>query len=288
MAETGVVLVSWHSGDVLRGALAALPADLEVVVIDNAAEEGFAKALQAVRPGVRVIVPGRNLGFGQACNLGAAELGKADILLLNPDARIDAAGLGCLADALGADSRLAAVGPAVQDHSGSWERTWGADPAFVSEWSERRRGRTTPNRPVGVRDVPWLSACCLLVRREAWDAVGGFDPGYFLYYEDADLCRRMREEGWRLRLVPDARAEHIRGVATRALGHRLEWYRRQGQVRYYRRFNGPVDRFLLALRLAVVLLPRCVAGPEQSFWRALLRRLAGAQSPVASADAPPG
>lgn len=286
MAAIGVVIVSWHAGAMLREALGALPHGVPVVVVDNAGEAGLAERIAAVRPDVRLLVPSRNLGFGQACNLGAAALGEVDVLLLNPDACVDGGALALLCAALDADPGLAAVGPAVRGQDGMWERTWGEDPGFRTEWAERRQGRTVAERPREARDVAWLSGCCLLVRRAAWDAVGGFDPGYFLYYEDADICRRLRAGGGRIRYLPEAVAEHARGAVTGTLGHRLAWYRRQGQVRYYRRFNGRLDRLMLGLRLAAVILPRCVAGRDRAFWRALARRLLEAQPPVAEADAP--
>jgi len=286
LAATGVVIVSWQAGAMLCDALEALPDGVPVVVVDNAGETGLAERVQAVRPDVRLLVPGRNLGFGQACNLGAAALGEADVLLLNPDARLDGAALETLRAALDADPGIAAVGPAVRGPDGMWERTWGEDPGFRAEWAERRQGRTVAERPHEARDVAWLSGCCLLVRRGAWDAVGGFDPGYFLYYEDADLCRRLRAWGGRICFLPRAVVCHARGAVTGSLGHRLAWYRRQGQVRYYRRFNGRADRFLLGLRLAAVILPRCLAGRDRAFWRALGRRLLLAQPDVAEADAP--
>ncbi|MEB3299792.1 MAG: glycosyltransferase family 2 protein [Candidatus Sericytochromatia bacterium] len=284
--RVGVVLVSWHSGDTLAPCLASLPASAEVVVVDNAGEAGFAERLERLRPGTRLLVPGRNLGFGRACNLGVADLATEFVLLLNPDARLEPGALALLVEVLRDDPSLAAVGPAVAAAEGGWERTWGEDPSFFAEWRERRRGRTTANRPTASRHVPWLSGCCVLLRRAVFEEVGGFDPGYFLYYEDADLGRRMRYAGFRLCLWPTAGAWHGRGASTGRLGMGLDWYRRQSQVRYYRKFNGPLDRLALALRLAMVLLPRCLHGPDAAHGRALLRRLIGTRVEVAEADFP--
>ncbi|MEB3203429.1 MAG: glycosyltransferase, partial [Candidatus Sericytochromatia bacterium] len=147
MAATGVVIVTWHAGAMLHEALGALPQGVPVVVVDNAGEVGLAERIEAVRPDVRLLVPGRNLGFGQACNLGAAALGEVDVLLLNPDASVDGGALALLCAALDADPGLAAVGPAVRGQDGMWERTWGEDPGFRTEWAERRQGRTVAERP---------------------------------------------------------------------------------------------------------------------------------------------
>ena len=170
-------------------------------MVDNASADGTAAFVRERFPRCRVIEPGENLGFGRACNLAARESASEHILLLNPDAWVDApcverlrgamagdasAGLGGAASLLprrpaavqlGADDRdLRRSGAALRNRFES--RAWVHDalPRVVRGWA----------------DPGWYTAACGLVRRRAWDEVDGFDPGFFLYFEDADLGLRLR------------------------------------------------------------------------------------------------
>jgi GT2 family glycosyltransferase len=207
-----VVLVCRDHAAALPGTLAALEDQVstedEVVVVDNASQDGTPGAARAVAPWARVVETGANLGFAGGCNVGVGASAAPLILLLNPDT---VPAPGCL-DALRA---CAAAQPA-----------WGAWQALVMlEGSERVNsagnhvhflgfgwagGLDEPVVTVGTqrREVAFASGAAMLVRREAWEAVGGFDDRYFMYGEDLDLCLRLRLAGWSVGLEPAARVVH--------------------------------------------------------------------------------
>lgn len=228
------VLVSWNSALHLPAALGSLPPGVPAVVVDNASADGSAEVAQAA--GARVIRAGKNLGFGPACNLGAAaEPRSRAILLLNPDAALvdGAKAVAHLLEALDADSSLAAAAPALTGDGqelfqlrrlptlGSIareaflvNRLWPGNPGLARE--------RYLDRP---RDVPFdaeqPAAAALLVRREAWEALGGFDPAFVpAWFEDVDLCARILARGWKVRFVPGARATHAGGTTMKALAYR--------------------------------------------------------------------
>jgi len=200
-------------------------------------------------PGVTVVAGESNVGFGAACNRGAALVAPAaDLLLfLNPDARITAAGLLRLAGHLDAHPRAGLVGPRLwrdgQPLPSSGER--------ATLRSELRRyapgtlARRLPNRRHDPhRDltgpVAYVEGACMLARRTAFDEVGGFDPAYFLFFEELDIADRLRACGWTVELVADAAAEHEVAASRRSTGDDSRPVLVESTVRYLAKHRGPV------------------------------------------------
>lgn len=245
-------------------------AGLETVVVDNASTDGSPAAVReledqdpAPEPAVRLIASARNLGFGAACNLAARESGGRYLLLLNPDAWIDAMSLRRLVEAMESDSRLGVAAPGLRYPDGSLQLGWAPPVGVVGEAIQRFRNRfegsvwnhaLLPRLLRPLLGQGWFSAACLLVRRSAFEEVGGFDEGFFLYFEDADLGLRLARKGWRQRQVEGARAWHARGVSTGRPGTRLlspevERFYRASQLRYYDLHRPRRERSYLRRRL---------------------------------------
>ncbi|MGA7991190.1 MAG: glycosyltransferase, partial [Thermoanaerobaculia bacterium] len=261
-----VAIVSWNSAAHLPAAVKSVPAGVPLVVVDNASKDGSAQAARAA--GARVIDAGTNLGFGPACNLAAREGGPSEtILFLNPDAALvdGAAALAALLAALDADPALAAAAPRL---TGDGQEEFqlrrlprlGAilreallvDRLFPGNPGYRRDRYLDESREVPC-DVEQPAAAALLVRRAAFEAVGGFDPAFApAWFEDVDLCAKLHEGGWRIRYVPSARATHVGGVAMDAVPWRdfRPLYVRN-QFRYLAR-HAPV--FVRAVARAAMLL----------------------------------
>ncbi len=276
-----VLVVNHDSGRHLRDCLrrlhqlaadwpAAAAGGIELLVVDNASMDGSEKAVEESRRAleasplsVRLIDAGANLGFGAACNLGAADAGGRYLLLLNPDAWTDARSLRALWRALESDRRLAAAAPALVYPDGSPQFTWAPTVGVAGEAVQRlRNGFEAGAWNHGLLPAllgpflgpGWFSAACLLLRRSAFEKAGGFDPGFFLYFEDADLGLRLARAGWRQRRVPGARATHVRGVTTgqpptRALRPEVELHYRASQLRYYDLHRPRWERAWLRRRL---------------------------------------
>ncbi len=275
-----------HLGRCLGSLAGRVGGGLEVVVVDNASTDGSAELARRQLPSARVLAQGSNLGFGAAVNLAAASSGGDDLLLLNPDAWLVDDCLDRLAAALAADSGLGAVAPRLEDPDGRPQPVWSPDRSLLGEALEAlRRGcvaRPRCDRPLErllrlALGPGWLTAACLLLRRAAFDAVGGFDPGYFLYFEDVDLGLRLRRHGFAEAVVEGARAVHV-GGGSRAPGPEVELHYRRSQLRYYRLHRPPWERRLL-LRWLRLRHRR----PEVAAW---LRAVAGDGEPAVTA--PPG
>ena len=224
---TGVdaVIVSYRSAATLRGCvapLAALP-DVHVTVVDNASPDASADAVAGL--GVDVVRSPRNGGFSYGCNLGAARGQAPYLLFLNPDARIDADSLAALRASLDSVPAAGLAAPRIiaEDGSLAWSlrrfprhRSTFAQALFLhrlrplAAWSDELvRDPAAYERP-GAPD--WVSGACMLVRRSAFEAVGGFDEDFFLYCEDTDLCRRLWEAGHSVRFDPDELLQMLAGA----------------------------------------------------------------------------
>lgn len=221
----GIIVVNYASAGLLAENLTATAAavpEARIVVVDNRStpEERARVEALSVANGWRLVPMDDNAGFGGGVNAGAAvafdELGVTDILLLNPDARIDGRSVAALAAATAEGPSVAS--PRVEDAAG---RVWfaGMD-VYLGDGSMGgpRRRREHPD----ARRLPWLSGACLWFTHEAWDLTGGFDDAYFLYWEDVDISVRAARAGARLLVVDDALAVHDEGGTHRASAQRPE------------------------------------------------------------------
>lgn len=257
-----VVVVAYNSRDTLRACLeplARLPW-VGVTVVDNACPEDSAGVVEDLP--VSIVRSPRNGGFAYGCNLGIAT-GSADlVLLLNPDADIDAASLTILVDALRADPSLAGVGPRTVDDAGELICTQRRFPRlrityaqglFVHRAAPGAAWADDKIRDPGAYERPgtpqWISGCCVLLRREAVVSVGGLDESFFLYSEETDLFKRLAAAGWRAGFEPRATSRHI-GFQS-AHPNATEPLRAVSRVRYTRKHHGRLAAALEALGVAL-------------------------------------
>ncbi|MFP5372218.1 MAG: glycosyltransferase family 2 protein, partial [Actinomycetes bacterium] len=217
--EVSVVIPNLDGGALLRAAVDTLLATpgpaLEVVVVDNGSRDGSADEAAARDTRVRVVRNDRNLGFAPACNQGASAATGRLLLFLNNDARITGRALDVLVASLD-DGRLWAVQPVmVREHEDGMLDSAGSQ--FT--WTGFLRHNTSV--PPGSGPVPIFAAkgACLLVRADRFRQVGGFHDPFFAYFEDSDLCWRLRLAGGDVALVPGVTVFHDTGGTTRRFFH---------------------------------------------------------------------
>ncbi|HET7292092.1 MAG TPA: glycosyltransferase family 2 protein [Vicinamibacteria bacterium] len=254
------LLVSWNAAHDLPAALASVEGVAEAIVVDNASDDGSAEV--ARRHGARVIANRDNRGFASAANQGLRETHTPLVLLLNPDAELRPGALDALRRTLDSIPRAAVVGPRTRNPDGTIQVSFGRDLTPASERRQRRLVLGVERRdPAILREVEdmasrprtpdWISGSCWLARRAALETVGLFDEGYFLYEEDADLCRRLRAAGWELAFTPDAEVVHRKGTSADRAGALARREYDRSHLRYYRKFNGRLATLLLRLSLAL-------------------------------------
>jgi len=260
-----VVVVSFEARETLLAGLGALRAHtslpLELVVVDNASTDGSADAVRASDPEALVIANAENVGFARACNQGWRASRAPHVLFLNPDAEVTPGAVETLARLLEDRPAVGAAGPRTRGSDGTIQVSAGPDLTPLAELRQRRLVLGVARREAQAlaqaealhareHDPAWISGSCLVVRRTALEAVGGFDERFFLYEEDADLCRRLREAGWRVVFTPEAEVKHHlgRSMSKAPRRARLEYHR--SHRLYYAKHNGPLSRTALRLLLA--------------------------------------
>jgi hypothetical protein len=222
MTDLSVVIVNWNTGDLLsqcvdslRRARPSFP--MEVIVLDNASTDGSACDLLWEGNGLRLITHTSNLGFARACNRGIAESHGRYVLLLNPDTQVFPGSLEAMLTFMDAHPEAGAAGPALLNPDGSLQPSGGRLPSLRGLLAIHllvARLLAPPEDPLRRRDfqrvaqVEEVSGACLVIRRSAWEAVGPLDEAYFLYFEEVDWCLRLKQQGWKVYYVPQARVIH--------------------------------------------------------------------------------
>jgi N-acetylglucosaminyl-diphospho-decaprenol L-rhamnosyltransferase len=231
-ARTGavaVVVVSYNTRECLRACLATVVAEspAEVVVVDNGSADGSVETVRREFPTARVIEDGSNPGYGAASNQGVAACDAPYVLLLNSDTLLRDGTLEALREYMDQHPRAALAGPRLVHADGSAHRSCYAFPSttfLILEHSPLRRvaGWIPPMRrryfidwsPAEARAVPWVHGAALMLRRSAFEAVGGFDPSFHMYYEEVDLAYRLAAAGWETHFAPVAEVTHVGGAST--------------------------------------------------------------------------
>jgi N-acetylglucosaminyl-diphospho-decaprenol L-rhamnosyltransferase len=276
-----VVVVAYHSAADLPACLDSIAAEGsgvvgQVLVVDNSADPEALEAARrvvAARPGDRLLDPGVNAGFGAGANRGVAATARSGApyaAILNPDTVIAPGALGRLVRELEARPALAAVGPQVRSLDGSIYPSARTFPSLVVAAGHALLGQLRPGNPftrryVGAGQPDWISGTAMVVRRTAFEAIGGFDEGYFMYVEDVDLCWRWRQAGWTVDRVDDAVVHHAIGRSSErapfamiAAHHRSLWRFARRSTRGPARAALPLVAIGLVARAAMVALRRTV------------------------------
>jgi N-acetylglucosaminyl-diphospho-decaprenol L-rhamnosyltransferase len=227
MIDLAIVIVSYNASDDLARTLDSLAADPPatphlVVVVDNASSDGSLELVRDRYPFARVIDAGANLGFSKANNIGIRATESELVLLLNSDTVVTAGAVDGLVADLRSHPEAAIAGPRLVDAGGRPEISIGPMIGPVNELRQKLTGalyergwgrvRRNVERLLSTpREVDWVSGACLLVRRVDAEAVGLLDERFFLYTEDVDFCASVRARGRRVRFVPSAEIQHLRG-----------------------------------------------------------------------------
>ena len=282
----GAVVVDHDAGPLLDGCVRSLLQDGAdpVVVVENGSAGSAAAALQdlpgdaLVAGSVRIVRPGRNVGFGAGVNRGLAALAGEPsppewILVSNPDLVVHPGALGALRQALVTERAWALVGPRIFTETGEVYPSVRNFPTFTDAAGHALLGlfrpenpftlRYNPGTPDGDRTLPagWVSGSCFLARRSALEELGGFDEAYFMYNEDMDLCWRAHDAGWGVGFAGTAEVTHVQGVSTARHPYRMMVAHHRSALRFtfrttkgWRRIALPLAALVLGARMAMATL----------------------------------
>jgi GT2 family glycosyltransferase len=279
--DCSVLVVTYNSRPFVADCIASVRATVrdhahEVVVVDNASHDGTAEMLRDAFPGLPVVDMGRNAGFSAANNRAFSSSSGRHVVLLNGDATVLPGALDTLIAFLDAHPRAGVVAPRLENPDGSDQGTARSFPTPAAALFGRRSPLTRlfPRNRFSRRylsgrvdehtepfEVDWVSGACLMIRRDVFELVGGLDDGFFMYWEDADLCRRVKDAGFGVWCVPDARVVHAEGGSRRGWPARQVRYFHRSAYRYYAKHHlagartvlRPVAAAALAARAALVI-----------------------------------
>jgi GT2 family glycosyltransferase len=282
--NVSVIYVSWNSASEILESIETLKQQTgalayEIIIVDNASPEGCERL---IRPDIHLVRSARNGGFGAGCNLGA-EYAKGDYLLfLNPDTRLRNDVLSALMDFLEKRRDAGAAGPLTLDENGSImfeagrslptllneflehstlafrfaQRSWAAKP-YLSRWDHR-----------STKQVEALLGACMMVRRDCFERLHGFDENFFLYSEEFDLCKRIRDIGFEVWYVHTARLLHKGKTSTlQRFGdvNRMVLQYLKSQHYYLRKHEGPVTAAMWRCMIAALYLVRFTVSRQAAF-----------------------
>lgn len=267
MTPMAVVVVNRNTREHLRACVKTIPPETEICVVDNASTDGSAEMVQAEFPNILVLADGINPGYGAGANKGIRATRAEYVLVLNSDTRLSPAALEVLSGYLDRNPRVGVAGSRLLNADGSEQAScfpfpgtlqWllENDPVgpllgFIPILRRKLYRFAPPKQPTA---VPWVLGAVLAIRREAFDQVGGFDEAVFLYYEEVDLCARLRAAGWEVHIVPDAEVVHFGAASTSQARASMAAEHFKSTLWFYRRYY---------------------AGARLAFWLLLMRSKMG-------------
>ncbi|MCZ6827807.1 MAG: glycosyltransferase family 2 protein [Gammaproteobacteria bacterium] len=226
--KLSIIIVNYRSWGHLQTALDALqadfPADWEIIVVDNESQAEPFHEFQASFPWVTFVAHAHNSGFGFGCNLGASRASGAALLFMNPDVIASCDDIGSLMQEKAAHPDVALISPKQLAPSGRPQKVFDDFPGLLNQskilkallrilWPSRFMDPRADYDALTYCD--WITGSCLLVSRENFDAIGGWSEDYWMYVEDADLCRRAHDLGLRVAYAPDVQVVHAHGGSSR-------------------------------------------------------------------------
>jgi len=226
--KLSIIIVNYRSWGHLQTALDTLqpdfPGDWEVIVIDNESQAEPFQQFQANFPWVTFVANAHNSGFGFGCNLGASRASGAALLFMNPDVVASCDAIGALMREKAEHPDVALISPKQLDSSGRPQKVFDDFPGILNQ-SKILKALLRVLRPSRFRDpraaydsltyCDWITGSCLLLSREHFDTIGGWSEDYWMYVEDADLCRRAHDLGLRVAYAPSVQVTHAHGGSSR-------------------------------------------------------------------------
>ncbi len=285
-----VIIVNYNGGAMLRDCLLSLQNSVldfpvEILVVDNSSCDGSPDMVQREFPLVKLVQCSENRGYARANNLGVRKSCGQYLVFLNPDTSVTPQALSILLKEIRDDPEASGVGPALLVRKGVYQVSFGRKVNFFSELLKKMflnfYFRRILRMKISKREVGWLSGACLLTKRNIVERVGLFDEDFFLYFEDIDLCFRIRQEKGRLFYIPEAEVFHKGGAITSERKLQSRYFYRKSQIYFYRKHNSILSLNLLRLYLLVcfclLFLGRSFRGQRdksmrQKFFRLLKQR----------------
>lgn len=279
-----VIVVAADSGSMLRECVRLILAgelSLELVLIDNDSHDGVPQAIERAYQNdsrLKVIYNHRNLGFGRAVNLAAKQAHGPSLLILNPDCLLGKDELQRLLQLQASHPKAGLIGAVICDDAGHVDpASWRRDPLLRRSLNSllRRSGEqinVAQTIPAEVIEAEAISGAVMLLTRDVFQRVGGFDEGFFLHCEDLDLCRRVRDMGYQVLLAGDIRVLHGKGSSSRHRPVFVSRHKHYGMWRWFRNHDPAARNGLVSGAVWLGIWAHFVLKIPGQLWRRLRLR----------------
>jgi len=251
--QLSVIIVNYQSERYLKNCLASLynwgkSLEIEVIIVNNNLP-GRIDFIGRDFPEVKIIESGKNKGFGAGVNLGAKNSNGAYLLFLNPDTEMVGGSGGKVRELFEKRPQLAVIGAQMIDQTGQTQK-WFAG-AEISLWNLMLNNLgLSESRKIWLsskaQKVDWVGGSAMFIKKENFESVGGFDENFFLYFEDMDLCKRIRAKGKYIMYLPEIKVKHFSGKSFSSKeNQKKEYY--QAQEYYFKKNRGKLQAELLKI-----------------------------------------
>lgn len=273
-AQISVGIINYNTVNDLRVCLESLgQSEIPICVFDNASSDGSPDMVAAQFPWVSLHRSSQNLGFGKAANQLIRSAETEYVMLLNSDTRLDTTAVTALAEYLDQHSNVALAGPRLTNSDGTLQPSCFPFPGTMQWLIDNDASSSVVRGVPGLRDwlfrswrhdcertVPWVKGAAMAIRRVAFEQIGGFDESFFMYFEETDLCYRLKQNGWEVRFTPAATVIHAGAASTEQcladmLGHLFA-----GNLRFYEKHYSVARRAILSYLWRGIILGRFVIG----------------------------
>lgn len=274
------VIINYNTCQELQACLGSInPEDAsEVVVVDNNSSDGSVEMVRSKYPWVTLLANKTNLGYGAAANQAIGNSTARYVLLLNSDTRLQPGSLKALGHYLDQHPRAAIVGPRLEGSDGTLQASCYPFPTPLDTFLENSTcaiffGRHIRRYVPGIRGlywrtwshdspriVPWLKGAALAIRREAFNAVGGFDESFFMYFEDADLCYRLGKVGWEVHFAPVTTVVHLGGASTEKVRAEMAVQLLDSTELFYKRHSSQFSIAVMKVIVRSLTLAKWIGG----------------------------
>ncbi len=268
-----IVIVTWNSQEFIRNCLDSIflsqvNFSSEVIVVDNNSSDETAKTVEQLYPQVNLIQNKKNSGYAKGNNQGIEESRGEYILLLNPDTQVLEDSLSLMYRFMEENPNTGALGPKLLNPDKTVQPSCREFPTFSTLiWEFSGLSRLFPKSPIfgrwrmgyfdfdRQRETDQPMASCLMLRRAALEDVGIFDEDFAMFFNDVDLCYRIKKGGWKIYFYPEARVVHHKGGSTRKAKARMIWLSHWAFYKFFKKHKtGLANHLLLFLFLIPLIL----------------------------------
>jgi N-acetylglucosaminyl-diphospho-decaprenol L-rhamnosyltransferase len=265
MTYISIVLVNYNGQRFLKDCLTSIieqvqNIDYEVIIVDNSSADDSVKIIQNNFLDFKLICSDSNLGFGKANNLGVKRSQGEYLLFLNTDTILTENTPKILADYLIANQDVGAVGSRLTFKDGSYQLSCGRFPNLVIEFIYKIRAGLDyrwhqvfsvfyDHLYAKFTDVDWVTGACFMMHRDIFNKLGGFDESFFMYFEDVDLCKRIKDLGLKVVYYPQTTVIHLLGGSAQGGKKGINVHYRNSQIHYYQKHLSKLQVTILKLYL---------------------------------------